>query len=69
MNPLLRKLYWILEGNYDDAYIKANTLHYTSGWSSDIEKKWDETRESLLEQIEKAKKEKDKSNSFFNWFD
>ena len=59
----------IKEGNYDDAYIKANTLHYTSGWSSDIEKKWDETRESLLEQIEKAKKEKDKSNSFFNWFD
>lgn len=59
----------IKEGNYDDAYIKANTLHYTSGWSSDIEKKWDETRESLFEQIEKAKKEKDKSNSFFNWFD
>lgn len=49
----------IKEGNYDDAYIKMNTLHYTSGWSSEIEKKLDETRKSLLERIEKAKNEKE----------
>ncbi|MEG0528595.1 MAG: hypothetical protein RR531_13875 [Longicatena sp.] len=57
----------IKEGNYDEAYIKANTLHYTSDWSSDIEKKWDETRESLLEQIENAEEEKKDKNSFFDW--
>lgn len=45
----------IKEGNYDDAYIKMNTLYYTSGWSSEIEGKLDETRESLLERIEKAR--------------
>ncbi|MBS5588244.1 MAG: hypothetical protein KHX14_05420 [[Clostridium] spiroforme] len=28
----------IKERNYDEAYIKANTIHYTSDWSSDIEK-------------------------------
>ena len=26
--------------DFDEAYIKANTIHYTSGWSSDIEEKW-----------------------------
>ncbi len=42
-------------GDYDDAYIKANTIYYTEGYSSDIEEKWDNTREALLEQIEEAK--------------
>lgn len=61
----------IKEGNYDEAYIKANTIYYTSGWSSDIEKKWNKTRESLLEKIEKAENaEKETSdNSFFDIFD
>lgn len=34
----------IEEENFDEAYIKAKSLHYTSGWSDEIESKWDETR-------------------------
>ncbi|MGN7385508.1 hypothetical protein [Sporosarcina sp. SAFN-015] len=42
--------------NYDEAYIKANSLHYTSDWSNEIEDKWDNTRKALLEKIEQAEK-------------
>lgn len=68
----------IESGNFDEAYVKANSLHYTAGWSDDIEKKWDETRKTLLKQIEQAEKdsekkanEAEKGNSgggFFDWF-
>lgn len=44
----------INNGDYDEAYIKANSLHYTSDWSSDVEVKWDNTRKALLEKIEQA---------------
>ena len=53
--------------DFEEAYIKASSIHYTSGWSSDIEEKWNETRETLLEQIEKAEKEAGKT-SFWDWF-
>ena len=45
----------IENGNYDQAFVKANKIHYTAGWSSEIEEKWNEIRESLLKQIEEAK--------------
>ena len=39
-------------GNYESALIKANSLHYTADWSSEIEEKWNDTRESLIKIIE-----------------
>lgn len=47
----------IKEGNYDEAYIKANTIYYTEGYSSEVEEKWDNTRETLLKKIKEAEKE------------
>lgn len=55
-------------GDYDEAYIKANSLYYTSNWSTEIEEKWDETRKALLKQIKKAEKANSKSKGFFDWF-
>ena len=52
----------INSNNFDDAYIKAKSLKYTSGWSSDIEEKWDDTRDALLEKIEEAEKKYNKEN-------
>ena len=56
--------------DYEDAYVKANSLHYTSGWSDDIEKKWDDTRKAIIEQIEKAEKKSnnDDGGGFWDWF-
>lgn len=48
----------IQNGDYDAALIKANGLYYTKDWSSDIEKKWDNTREGLIELIEEKKNQK-----------
>jgi len=59
----------IENGDFEEAYIKANTLYYTSGWSSEIEEKWDNTRESLLKQIKKAEKEATGKDSIWGWFD
>ena len=42
--------------DYDSAIIKANSLYYTADWSSDVEKKWDETRKAIIKRIEKAQK-------------
>ena len=58
----------IENGNYDEAYVKANSLHYTSGWSSEIEEKWDDTREALLDKIEQAEKGSSGKKPFFDWF-
>ncbi|MCG7344490.1 hypothetical protein MHZ92_10115 [Sporosarcina sp. ACRSL] len=58
-------------GDYGAAYIKANSLHYTSDWSSEVEDKWDNTRKNLLEKIEQAEKQSTDNNDsggFFNWF-
>lgn len=46
----------INSGNYESALIKAKSLHYTANWSSDIEEKWDDMRESLIEIIEEKMK-------------
>ena len=42
--------------NFEAAHIKAETIYYTEGWSSDIEKKWNATRKELIKQIENAEK-------------
>lgn len=42
--------------DYEDAYVKANSLHYTSGWSHDIEKKWDDTRKAIIDKLKKQKR-------------
>ena len=44
-------------GDYSSARIKAESLYYTSDWSDDIKEKWDETREQLIKEIDKAEKE------------
>lgn len=59
----------IENGDYEEAYIKANTIHYTENWSDEIEEKWDNTREALLEQIEEAEKEANGGGGFWDWFD
>lgn len=46
----------IEDGNYELALIKAKSLHYTANWSSRIEEKWDDTRESLIKLIEEKMK-------------
>lgn len=60
------------DGDFEAAYIKAETIYYTAGWSSDIEDKWDATRKELIEQIEaaekKAKKEKKESEGKDTWW-
>lgn len=40
--------------DFDDAYVKAQSIVYTSDWSSDIEEKWDNTRRELINQIIEA---------------
>ena len=42
--------------NFDDAYVKAQSIVYTKNYSKDTEKKWDNIREELLDQIEEAEK-------------
>lgn len=57
--------------NFEDAYVKANSLYYTAGWSDDIKEKWDRTRESVIKQIENAEKEskgENNDNGFWDWF-
>lgn len=48
----------IKNGDYDDALIKANTLHYDEGFSSTKAKNWDEQREALINLINEKKNEK-----------
>lgn len=42
--------------NFDDAYVKAQSIVYTKNYSKDTEKKWDNIRKELLDQIEEAEK-------------
>ena len=58
----------IKEGNFDEAYIKAEKIRYTENWSSEIEDKWDATREEIIEQIEKAEKEANKDKDGGTWW-
>jgi hypothetical protein len=58
----------IEEGNFDEAYIKAERIRYTEGWSSEIEDKWDATREEVIEQIEEAEKQANKDEDGGIWW-
>lgn len=42
-------------GEYDEAYVKAQSIYWDSGWTSEPEEKWNTMRESLLETILEAK--------------
>lgn len=47
--------------DFESAHIKAESIYYTAGWSSEIEKKWNATRKELIKQIESAEKEAEKA--------
>jgi len=47
----------ISAGRYDEAIVKANGLYYTSGYSNEIKKKWNSTRNALIDEIEAARKQ------------
>lgn len=46
----------IANGDLDSAEIKANMLKEDSGYSMEVEQKWDDTRESVLKIIDEKKK-------------
>lgn len=50
----------IENGDFESAHIKAETIYYTEGWSSEIEDKWDATRKELIKQIEDAEEKAEK---------
>ena len=50
----------IENGNFREAYIKAERIRYTESWTSEIEDKWDATREAVIEQIEEAENQANK---------
>lgn len=57
LQSIVNKVYAdINAGNYEAALIKAKSLHYTADWSSEIEEKWDDTREALIKIIEEKMK-------------
>ena len=58
----------IEDGNFDEAYIKAERILYTENWSSEIEDKWDATRKEIIEQIEKAEREAKKDEGTGTWW-
>lgn len=47
----------ISAGKYDDALIKAETLHMDDNWSDESKEHWDEERESLIKLIKDKQKE------------
>ncbi len=58
---------------FDEAYIKAQSIKYTAGWSSEIEEKWNNTRIEVINTIIKKEKEatgksnhKPEKKGFFN---
>lgn len=64
----------IQNGNYDSATIKANTLYWDSGWTSEGKDKWNATRKAVLKEIEQAKKAdglpvEEERKGLFGWFD
>lgn len=61
----------INNGDYNEAYIKANSLHYTSDWSNKTKGKWNKTRKALLKKIKQTEKKSSNNNDgsgFLNWF-
>lgn len=51
----------IENGDFKSAHIKAETIYYTAGWSSEIEDKWDATRKELIKQIEDEEEKAEKA--------
>lgn len=45
----------IANGDYDDALIKAQSLHMDDNWSSESREHWDQQREDLIKLIEEKK--------------
>ncbi len=58
----------IEDGNFDEAYIKAEKIRYTENWSSEIEDKWNATRKEIIAQIKKAEKEAKNDESGGTWW-
>ena len=48
---------------FDSAYIKAQSITYTSNYSNEIEKKWDKTRREVIDRIIEAEKKATGSSS------
>lgn len=61
----------IEDGNFNEAYIKAEKIRYTENWSSEIEDKWDATQKEIIKQIEKAEEanEEESGSKWWNPFD
>lgn len=63
--------------DFDEAYIKAQSIKHTSPWSDEVEEKWEKTRKEVINQIIEAEKEATGSSSrkpekdgwFDGWFD
>lgn len=49
--------------DFDEAYIKAQSIKHTSPWSDEVEEKWENTRKEVIDQIIKAEKEATGSSS------
>lgn len=58
----------IEDGNFDEAYIKAEKICYTENWSSEIEDKWNAIQKEIIKQIKKAEKEANKKNGGGTWW-
>lgn len=69
----------IENGDFAEAYVKANTLYWDDSWTSEGEEKWDATRKEIIKQIKAAEKEAsratsdsddsdDSSGGFWDWF-
>ncbi len=58
----------IENGDFEQAYVKAEKIRYTADWSSEIEDKWDATRKEIIKQIEKAEKAANKDESGGTWW-
>lgn len=60
--------------DYDTAEIKAKQLYWNNSWTSEPVEKWDETRETIIDKINKAQgidtsvEEEEESKGFFDWF-
>ncbi len=58
----------IENGDFEQAYVKAEKIRYTENWSSEIEDKWDAIRKEIVKQIEKAEKAANKDEGGGTWW-
>jgi len=56
--------------NFDEAYVKANSLYWDDSWTSEGEEKWNATRKEILKQIKEAEKEanREEDDGLWDWF-